>query len=148
MACSLCKKETAVARDDVIYTLKRTGLSTMTDGSVTLSDVKEHRFPVCDDCVKKEKRLRAVLGIATLALFIGGFIVMMTRSPDDDLWFVGLGAAVVGLAGGFFALRKLSYLHKLMKLALNERNLPGYTAMTKGEYDAFEKAAKWDRGSN
>ena len=145
-SCTLCKNEGRISREDVIYTLKRTGLSTMTDGSVTLADVKEHRFPLCGDCARKETRFKLAVGVPMLTGFIAGFVVMMTRDPEDDLWFVGLGAMIVSLAAGFFALKKLSPASRLKAFALNDRNIPGYTAMAKGEYEAFAKAAKWDRG--
>ena len=64
---------------------------------------------------------------------------MITRSPDDDALVRRSrhrGSRICGLS----ALKKLSYLNKLMQFALTDRTgRSGYTAMTKGEYDASRK---------
>ena len=144
--CSLCDNEDRISREDIIYTLKRTGLSTMTDSSVTLTDVKEHKFPLCEGCIRKDKRLKLIMLALMLVFLTIGMVIIFKLTPDNDLWFIGAAMVIGSLVFGFLVPRFFSDLATLKKRALNERNMPGYTAMAKGDYDAFSKAAKWNRG--
>ncbi len=115
-------------------------------GGTRLEDVKEHIYKVCEPCYGKRKTLGIVLGLLMIPIAgYGIYSIWNSKTYDTGIPVLELGLMFGFMLLGWVLLSKVSGLTKLKRLALKERNIPGYSAMPKGQYDAFCKAASWNK---